>query len=155
MIRDGIKSTRKVGICPEEEWPYNEETLYAEPPETCYQSAKKLVLMEYRRVDNTAMDSLLAALTIGPVVGGFTVFQSFESDYVQSTGVAPMPDLTLEMAVGGHAIVVAGHDLDKQVLLVRNSWGTGWGMDGYFTVPLLYFMNGSLADDFWLMQKIT
>ena len=38
---------------------------------------------------------------------------------------------------GGHAIVAAGYDDsisingDKGALLIRNSWGTGWGESGY------------------------
>ncbi len=32
---------------------------------------------------------------------------------------------------GGHCIVIVGYDNTKQAWLIRNSWGTGWGMAGY------------------------
>ena len=31
----------------------------------------------------------------------------------------------------GHCIVIVGYDDTKQAWLVRNSWGTGWGTNGY------------------------
>lgn len=33
--------------------------------------------------------------------------------------------------VGGHAICCAGYDLDRDRLLIANSWGTGWADGGY------------------------
>lgn len=37
---------------------------------------------------------------------------------------------------GRHAIVAAGYDLNRRMLLVRNSWGTGWGVAGYAEMPI-------------------
>src|ERR1035441_7421720 len=31
----------------------------------------------------------------------------------------------------GHCIVIIGYDDTKQAWLIRNSWGTGWGTNGY------------------------
>jgi C1A family cysteine protease len=36
---------------------------------------------------------------------------------------------------------------------VRNSWGTGWGMDGYFTMPYQYLTDRNLSDDFWTIRR--
>ncbi|MCB1221604.1 MAG: PKD domain-containing protein [Planctomycetales bacterium] len=32
---------------------------------------------------------------------------------------------------GGHAMLIVGYDNGKEAFLVRNSWGTDWGEDGY------------------------
>jgi C1A family cysteine protease len=37
--------------------------------------------------------------------------------------------------------------------MVRNSWGGGWGMKGYFTMPYKYVSNRNLSDDFWTIRR--
>src|SRR5207249_6396066 len=72
-----------------------------------------------------------------PFVFGFTVYETFESDRVAKTGVVPMPK-PREKVLGGHAVLAVGYDDAKRRFLVRNSWGTGWGTKGYFTMPYDY-----------------
>jgi C1A family cysteine protease len=79
-------------------------------------------VLDYARVDNRVLEDLLEALTLGPVVGGFTVYESFESEPVARTGVVPMPGRE-EDPVGGHAVLVTGYVLSGRKFLVRNSWG--------------------------------
>ena len=63
----------------------------------------------------------------------------------------PMP-APREQVVGGHAVLAVGYDDTIDRFHVRNSWGTGWGVKGYFTMPYEYLLNENLSDDFW---KIT
>ena len=57
---------------------------------------------------------------------------------------------------GGHANVAVGYDDNlkigayKGALLVRNSWGTGWGDHGYAWMSYRYVEQG-LAVDWWSM----
>src|SRR2546422_7400460 len=59
-----------------------------------------------------------------------------------------------ETALGGHAVMAVGYDDSSSRLLARNSWGTDWGMGGYFSIPYAYVANHNLADDFWAIQSI-
>jgi C1A family cysteine protease len=154
-IRDGIKSVNGLGVCPEIEWPYFDDatTFSYRPTQQCYDDAKKEFVLAYQSVNNTVLDDLRAALVHGPVVGGFSVFESFESAEVAKTGMVQMPGGGEEM-LGGHAILVVGYSMCQQRFLVRNSWGN-WGLNGYFSVPFDYFTDGSLADDFWLCQRLS
>jgi C1A family cysteine protease len=88
-----------------------------------------------------------------PFVFGFTVYESFESPEVAKTGHAPLPGPT-EQAIGGHAVMAVGYDDSQQTFIVRNSWGTGWGMQGYFTLPCAYLSQPSLSSDFWTIRLI-
>ena len=59
-----------------------------------------------------------------------------------------------EKTVGGHAVMAVGYDDSQQRFIVRNSWGNGWGMAGYFTMPYAYLTQSSLSDDFWTIRLV-
>ena len=80
------------------------------------------------------------------------VYESFESPEVAQTGVMPIPQPG-EQPLGGHAVLAVGYDDAKQVLIVRNSWGTAWGDGGYFYMPYAIVTELKLALDFWTIRK--
>ena len=88
-----------------------------------------------------------------PFVFGFTVYESFESPAVAKTGRLNLPKPS-EKSLGGHAVMAAGYDDATKRFLIRNSWGTDWGMKGYFTIPYAYLDNRNLSDDFWTIRAV-
>ena len=64
-----------------------------------------------------------------------------------------MPAVT-EQLVGGHAVMAVGYDDSQGRFIVRNSWGDGWGMGGYFTFPYAYMTQRSLSSDFWTIRLV-
>jgi C1A family cysteine protease len=153
QIRDGIKSVANQGDCTENDWPYVIANFTEKPPDACYKDADQHKVKQYLRIPHslTSMKSCLAAGY--PFVFGFTVYDSFESAEVAKTGVAPMPGMS-EQVLGGHAVMAVGYDDAQQRFTVRNSWGTTWGMQGYFTMPYAYLTQAhpSLASDFWTIR---
>ena len=89
-----------------------------------------------------------------PFVIGYTVYESFMSDEVAKTGIAQMPTPG-DRVVGGHCVLVVGYDDTQNRFICRNSWGTGWGMKGYFTLPYAYLLDENLSDDFWTIRVVT
>jgi C1A family cysteine protease len=154
QIRDGVKSVAKQGDCPESEWPYDPTKFAQQPPASVFRDATKYKAVSYARVNQT-VTQLKGCLAAGfPIVLGFTVYDSFMSDAVAQTGDAPMPDLTKEHVQGGHAVVAVGYDDGPQRFIMRNSWGTGWGKQGYFTMPYAYLIDAQLASDFWQITLV-
>ena len=47
-----------------------------------------------------------------------------------------------------------GYDDSQQWFIMRNSWATTWGLNGYFTLPYAYVTDPNLADDFWTIRLI-
>ena len=153
QIRDGIKVVAKLGAPPETDWPYDIEKFAEKPPQGAFSDAAKNKVLSYQRVSR-ALNQMKGCLASGfPFVFGFTVYDSFESTTVAHTGHAPMPQPG-EKVVGGHAVAAVGYDDKNQWFIVRNSWGTSWGMKGYFTLPYQYLLESDLSDDFWTIRIV-
>ncbi len=154
MIRDGIKSISKLGVCPETpDWPYVVAKFAQKPPKPAFKHALQHKAVSYTRLINS-VQQMQGCLASGfPFVFGFSVYASFESQAVAQSGIVPMPQAG-EQQLGGHAVLAVGYDNSQQRFIVRNSWGTGWGMAGYFTIPYAYLTNNNLADDFWTVRLV-
>ena len=74
-------------------------------------------------------------------------------DAVARTGNMPMP-APREGVVGGHAVLAVGYNDRENRFRMRNSWGSQWGMKGYFTMPYAYLLDQNLSDDFWQVTLI-
>ncbi|MDQ5987309.1 MAG: hypothetical protein CSYNP_03049 [Syntrophus sp. SKADARSKE-3] len=151
MIRDGIKSLAKQGVCIEKSWPYIISKFATKPPKQCYKEALNYRILSYSRINT--LDEMRACLADGfPFIFGFAVYESFESQKVAKTGIVDMPK-PAEKMLGGHAVLGVGYDDTTKRFIVRNSWGIEWGMHGYFTMPYAYLTDRNLADDFWTIRR--
>jgi C1A family cysteine protease len=157
------------GVPPEEYWPYKIPDFDKEPAAFCYAFAQNYQTIKYYRHDppGTSADVLLnrikTYLSAGhPSMFGFTVYSSI--DQADKTGKIPYP-CKGERIEGGHAVAAVGYDdkikitnagpcriETKGALLIRNSWGTGWGDAGYGWLPYEYVLKG-IAEDFWSALK--
>jgi C1A family cysteine protease len=150
MIRDGIKTLKKQGVCEEKLWPYEISKFTKKPTPTCYKNALNYQALRYYRIN--VIEDMIQSLAQGfPFVCGISVYDSFMSETVKKTGKVPIPKKT-ERLQGGHAILIVGYSKSKSLFIGRNSWGTGWGKKGYFTIPFNYLGNDNLSDDFWTVQ---
>lgn len=66
--------------------------------------------------------------TKGPLVACFTVYDDF---YNYTSGIYKH---VTGSAVGGHCITVVGYNDADRCWICKNSWGSGWGEDGYFRI---------------------
>jgi len=166
MIRDGFTTISTQGVCTEQEWPYDGTPAESngtwppnakagqQPPQQFYTDALKTRAITYQRVVQN-LDQMKGCLATGyPIAVGFTVYSSFESQEVAETGIVPMPQSNEEV-LGGHAVLVVGYDNAKGCFLVRNSWGTQWGISGYFWMPYAYLTESSLSSDFWTLRVVS
>ena len=64
---------------------------------------------------------------------------------------------TFDAPHGGQAVVAVGYDdthlsTSRGALLIRSSWGRGWGDEGYGWLPYAY-VEEQLAVDFWTVIR--
>ena len=153
QIRDGMKSVNHIGACPETDWPYVITKFARKPPTRAFKDARLGKALSYQRVVQT-LDQMKGCLASGlPIVLGISVYESFESQQVARSGIVPMPPIS-EKLLGGHAILAVGYNDAEQRFVMRNSWGTSWGMQGYFTIPYAYLTDSNLCDDLWMIQMV-
>jgi C1A family cysteine protease len=169
-LRTTIGAMVLFGVPPEDYWPYadDEKKFDKEPPAFCYAFAQNYQTIKYYRHDppetpaNTILNRVKTYLASGhPAMFGFTVYNSIEQ--AEKTGKIPFPS-SREKIEGGHAVAVVGYDDSIKInntygqkettgaLLIRNSWGKGWGEEGYGWLPYDYILKG-LAEDFWSVIK--
>ena len=157
-LRSTMGAMALFGIPPEEYWDYDESEYDVEPPAFCYSFAANYQALKYYRLDppsaqpKQVLETIKRFIAAGlPSMFGFTVYSSIWQ--AGSTGEIPFPTGG-DRIDGGHAVVAIGFDDKKKIggstgaLKIRNSWGTGWGEDGYGWLPYEYVSYG-LAKDFW------
>ncbi|MBL0388393.1 C1 family peptidase [Tumebacillus sp. ITR2] len=153
QIRDGMKVLNKVGVCPEADYPYAIDHFKDKPTSQAEKDAALYRIGEYHRIASLSL--LKAALAQGlPVVIGFAVYDSFESKEVAATGIVPMPDAETEQMLGGHAVLAVGYDDEGGHVIIRNSWGEGWGDEGncYFPYEMWdynHILQSPIVFDMW------
>ena len=168
FLRTTMGAMRIFGVPPEKYWLYIVPNFDMEPSAFLYSFAQSYQAIQYCRLDpfGTPRDVLLkrikCCLAAGvPPMFGFTVFSSYRM--ADKTGEIPFP-CPGEKIRGGHAVVAVGYDDKKKIkngvcgketkgaLLIRNSWGTGWGDAGYGWLPYEYVLRGA-AVDWWILLK--
>lgn len=152
-LEDGIIALQKYGVCQESEWVYDITKFNIKPPDECYISALEHTISEAENIHNDMTDMKNSLVNGYPFVVGIAIYKSFESIIVSKNGMVPMPH-SQDTLLGGHAVICVGYDDNKQVWIMRNSWGSNWGDKGYFYLPYLYLLDSSLASDLWTISKI-
>jgi C1A family cysteine protease len=175
-LRNAMGALALCGVPGESYWPYTDAdpAFDAEPPAFVYAVGDNYEALKYFAHDplakNTPKDEVVASvkkyLSRGiPSMFGFWGFGSFDSG--DAPGHIPLPT-DAELAGSpdwGHAIVAVGYDDKKKVtntvsghtsegaFLIRNSWGTNWGANGYGWMPYEYTLAGA-ALDYWSLLKM-
>ncbi len=151
FIRNAIKSAAKFGYPSEDLWKYRTKDFARKPSPTVYKNSGNTV-KRYERVQRN-LGHFRKLLADGlPIVIGISVYTSLETEKVTKTGVIPLPKKTEKM-IGGHAILVVGYDNDEKHFIIRNSWGAGWGAEGYGFLPYEFIKDADLSDDFWVIRR--
>ena len=154
MIRTGIKTMVKDGVCPETKWKYIESKFKTKPCNCAYNVALDNQVLEYLRISPHTLQGVKECLADGyPVAFGFMIYESFMSSYVARTGIAPTPREN-DSPIGGHAVMAVGYDDSMECLIVRNSWGSNWGVNGYFYLPYWYVTTLNASADYWTIRLV-
>lgn len=152
-LADCMKVLRLYGAPNETLMPYTIAKFRKKPAQNVINNGKMHLVTNPVQVRQT-LDNFKSCLASGyPFIFGFTVHKSFESNTVANTGIMSMPGKN-DPVEGGHAVMCVGFDDKDNRFKVRNSWGHGWGVNGYFYMPYDYMIDHNLASDFWTAKHI-
>jgi len=167
-LRTTMEALAVFGAPPETYWPYDgqpaasNQRLDMEPSAFCYAFARNFASATYFRLDpagatpDEVLLNIRKHLAAGfPSMFGFPAYDEYMNATPDGKVAFPGPSSQLN---GGHANAAVGYDdhltigPDTGALLVRNSWGTSWGMQGYAWLSYKY-VTQSLAVDWWTVIK--
>jgi len=137
--RDAMKVLCDEGICPESCQPYY-ANVNNRPCDRALELAKPNKIKAYARL--TTLEEMKQCLVQnGPFMIAVKV-----TDKWYGIGVNGVIEDGGNV-VGGHAIVFVGYDDNTGMVKIRNSWGTGWGQEGYGYIK--YEMLMTILMDTW------
>ena len=152
-LKSCVKVLRKQGACSENTWSFNLDQILEQPPKQAYAEAANFRVEDADRVE-IDLHTMQSCLAEGyPFAFGLQLFSSFQQ--AGSTGLVPMPDPDNEKHDGGHAMLCVGYSDVDQVFIVRNSWGTDWGEQGYCYIPYDYMTKPDLIHDCWTIRQVS
>jgi hypothetical protein len=114
QTRDVLKTLKLTGAAPEGSWPYDVTMFTQRPPASVYAEAGKHKLKSYSRL--VSGSNYLQCIASGfPFVLGVELYESFESEQTERTGIMPIPGRN-EKVIGGHDILCLTGDTEIPLL---------------------------------------
>jgi C1A family cysteine protease len=160
-LRTTCKALQQFGVPDEAYWPYELERFDVEPSPFEYQLAQRFKNLRYFRIDSPldptlddwsdkCWDMITSFLAAGfPIAFGFSVPSSIS----RAPNIPCRPEF--DDIRGGQAAIAIGYKRHhfgrgQHALLIRSSWGSPWGDNGYGWLPVSY-LRRRVARDFWCL----
>lgn len=152
---DTIGAISSEGICVQDLCKYDEGVFNVSPSEDAYVDGLTRVVNKAQNV-KVSLDDFKSALSDGyPIAISLNVYESF-GDTVGGFVKIPTSEeiATSESGKTSHAMVICGYSDEEKVFVVRNSWGTKFGDEGYCYIPYSYVTNPQLCNCACIITEI-
>jgi C1A family cysteine protease len=155
-LREALRSAKNHGLPLESTWAYDESKKNDKPSDEAFTEALQRKIGGYYRIRHEgltyddwgaterSMRAIKHALASGyPVCVAMGIGKEI-FDIGSNIYQAPRE------FIGNHAVLFVGYDSEKQYFIVENSWGKGFGMDGYFYCSEVAL--GVARNDMWVIK---
>jgi hypothetical protein len=141
MTKAAVKVARRFGVALESDLPFHvDTTMYTGSEETFYTRCAKHRIASYHNLRHDLIAWKHWLVESGPILVALLVDSSWDGAGLNGGRIDTFQAGTVR---GGHAVSVVGYRADGR-FIVRNSWGTGWGDQGFG-----YVSAGYIAESFF------
>ena len=123
-LKAALDIARKFGAVTDSVLPFKSGKLYPKTERNFYAIASRLKISSYYNLQNDPKKWKEWLAQNGPILTRLNVDDTF---YDAPNG--KLQKYNKNKTYGGHAIALVGYD--SKGFIIRNSWGTNWGKDGY------------------------
>ncbi|ABM03465.1 peptidase C1A, papain [Psychromonas ingrahamii 37] len=145
-LTSGLDYAKSTGVTDEACFPYQPKNMPC--TDRCSDWQSRLVkILNY--ASHSSMQARKDAIAKGPVVAGMAVFTDF---YNYAGGVYRKSSAANNELEGYHCVSVVGYDDNQQCWIIKNSWGPGWGENGF--IRIAYNQADLLIDTGWAFYSV-
>jgi C1A family cysteine protease len=123
-LKAALDIARKYGCVEESLLPFASATLYGGAPQAFYLKANQFKINSYVGLRKELRDWRAWIAQTGPLLARLDVDANFDR-----LGPSGQLNTYAGRSLGGHAVTIVGYT--ARGFIIRNSWGTGWGKDGF------------------------
>ncbi len=137
------------GIATLNTMPYSHTDYLSQPSSAALAEAAGFKAGQWTRINDTSQIKA-ALINRSPVIAGIKVYDQLKN----LKGTGSVYNTASGAFHGGHAVAIVGYDDTRYggAFKVINSWGTGWGDDGYFWMPYSFGAQDILSEAYVLMD---
>jgi Papain family cysteine protease len=132
-LKAALDVARKFGVVRDSTLPFGSGRLYPGQASTFYAIAAQLKIVAYFNLGTNQTNWRIWLATNGPILTRLNVDDTW---YKATVNDGNMDEYFPDTARGGHAVALVGYSSGR--FIVRNSWGTDWGDDGFAYASLAY-----------------
>lgn len=154
FVQHAMAAVLAHGCCEARLWPFQKAMINTKPSKACYLDASFNQAVQFARTPHG--QAALGVLAEGlPVV--FSLMAPLQYYVIANeTGVMPKPDqMQVAPIPTGHSMLMVGYDLSDRTYLVRNSFGTAFGENGYCRIPFETLDVWGMPSEYWTIGAIS
>ena len=145
MLKAAVAVLKKYGAPPDSMLPFHiNNTMYAGDENTFFATAAQRRIAAYYNLGNNVSKWRTWLASHGPILAGLSVDASWDHATATHGNIDTFQPNTVR---GGHAVCIVGYRADHR-FIVRNSWGTGWGDQGFGYVSEAYIQAGFFNESY-------
>jgi C1A family cysteine protease len=144
-LKAALDITRKYGAVTEDQLPFHIVTkMHTGSENAFYAAAAQRKIASYFNLQRNLTQWKAWLASKGPILAALTVDDTWDNAATTGGNIDTFMPST---ARGGHAICIVGY-LTSGRFIVRNSWGTGWGDNGFGYVTPAYIAAGFFDESY-------